>query len=235
MKKGNILLLFFVLLSLTSCHIQRSLYTKRLHIQWIANDKPRVIEAGSSSESTHDITSFPTLWVSSDSTSPNAGFDEFSDQNPKFSLSENISRKALFSEGTVFQAESSRTKTLNQVFSDKNRKNIFTQRTSVISLENSPEYFQKESKFSKDGKKLEVMSLLSMIFAISGLFIPYLGFGLIVAGLVLGVIGLIKIQKNSDTYWGRGFAIAGIAVSGFAIFLLLILFTLLGSLFLLAV
>ncbi|MCS6982052.1 MAG: hypothetical protein NZM65_07635 [Flavobacteriales bacterium] len=64
---------------------------------------------------------------------------------------------------------------------------------------------------------------------------PYVGFGLIVSGLVLGIVGLIRIQKHSDTYWGRGFAIAGISVSAFALTLFLSLFLLLGSLYLLAV
>lgn len=83
------------------------------------------------------------------------------------------------------------------------------------------------------GKKLEIMSLLSMIFSISGLIIPYLGFGLIVAGLVLGILGLLKIKKNSEKYWGRGFAIAGISVAGFFILLFLLVLVLAGSLLLL--
>lgn len=84
-----------------------------------------------------------------------------------------------------------------------------------------------------DGKKLEIMSLLSMIFSIVGLIAPYVGFAFIVAGLVLGILGLIKINKNSDVYWGRGFAIAGISVSAFAIFLIILLIAFVGSLFLL--
>ncbi|MCX5685287.1 MAG: DUF4190 domain-containing protein, partial [Planctomycetota bacterium] len=35
-----------------------------------------------------------------------------------------------------------------------------------------------------------------------------------VAGIVLGIVGLVKIMKNPATMKGRGLAIAGILVSG---------------------
>ena len=56
--------------------------------------------------------------------------------------------------------------------------------------------------------------LLSIIFSIVGLFVPYLGLAMIIAGLVLGIIG-IKRDANPTM------AIIGTAVS--AAFLLLVL------------
>lgn len=61
-----------------------------------------------------------------------------------------------------------------------------------------------------------IHGLLSVIFAAAGLFIPVLGFGLIVAALVLGIIGIRRDYNPT-------MAIIGTALSGAFLLLFLIL------------
>ncbi|MDQ3015450.1 MAG: hypothetical protein M3R25_01820 [Bacteroidota bacterium] len=62
--------------------------------------------------------------------------------------------------------------------------------------------------------------LLSLIFSVVGLFIPYLGLAMLIAGLVLGIIGITR--DNNPTM-----AIIGTVLS--AVFLLLILIVIAAS------
>ncbi len=62
--------------------------------------------------------------------------------------------------------------------------------------------------------------LLSLIFSVVGLFIPYLGLALLIAGLVLGIIGISR--DNNPTM-----AIIGTVLS--AVFLLLIIIVIAAS------
>jgi hypothetical protein len=64
--------------------------------------------------------------------------------------------------------------------------------------------------------------LLSVIFAFAGLVVPYLGFGLIIAGFVLGIIG-IKKDANPTL------AIIGTVISGVFLLLLLMVIVLVAS------
>ncbi len=59
-------------------------------------------------------------------------------------------------------------------------------------------------------KKLNVLALLSFIFAILSLFIAGIPLG--IAALVCGIIGLTQILSSPDSYKGQGFAIAGIII-----------------------
>ena len=56
-----------------------------------------------------------------------------------------------------------------------------------------------------------------------------------VIGLILGIVGLVKIGKEPATKKGRGLAIAGIAVSGVGILILPILIPLLAAILLPAI
>lgn len=69
--------------------------------------------------------------------------------------------------------------------------------------------------YGKTGKKLNILALLSFIFAILSIFILGIPFG--IAALVCGIIGLSQISKYPDVYKGKGFAIAGIIIGLIAI------------------
>jgi hypothetical protein len=67
-----------------------------------------------------------------------------------------------------------------------------------------------------------IHGLLSIIFAFTGLFIPILGFGLLIAALVLGIIG---IKKDANPTM----AIIGTVVSGVFILLVLVALAVIAS------
>jgi hypothetical protein len=67
-----------------------------------------------------------------------------------------------------------------------------------------------------------IHGLLSIIFAFTGLFIPIIGFGMIIAALILGIIG---IRRDANPTM----AIIGTAVSGAFILLLLIALVIIAS------
>ncbi|MBU0469754.1 MAG: DUF4190 domain-containing protein [Candidatus Omnitrophica bacterium] len=50
--------------------------------------------------------------------------------------------------------------------------------------------------------------------------IPLLGFLLSVAAIVLGIVALVKINKNQEMYQGKGLAISGIVLGGLGILIL---------------
>lgn len=81
--------------------------------------------------------------------------------------------------------------------------------------------------------KIEIMSLLSMIFGIVGIVTTfvYIGWALLTAAVVLGIIGLVKIKKNPGKFKGKGFAIAGIILGGFGYVVGILVFTVLAGLF----
>ena len=67
-----------------------------------------------------------------------------------------------------------------------------------------------------------INGLLSIIFAFTGLFIPIIGFGLLIAALVLGIIG---IRKDANPTM----AIIGTVVSGVFILLVLVALAIIAS------
>ncbi|MCX7649971.1 MAG: DUF4190 domain-containing protein [Flavobacteriales bacterium] len=222
-------------LSLFSCSIHKPLYTKGMWIEWWAGSTaPRTktlnesdkISLMNSSEIVHlNFSEEPRLEApleASGTTRPTVHpFDNALDEHSQ-------SKTSILESGTskhqeVFQRRK------NKTFNIQEKTDLVVSEKTTL----SPPVNLFKANSGPGGKKLEIMSLLSMIFSISGLIIPYLGFALIVAGLVLGILGLLKIKKNPEEYWGRGFAIAGISVAGFAILLFLLLLGLVGSLFLL--
>ena len=68
-------------------------------------------------------------------------------------------------------------------------------------------------------KKLNVLALLSFIFALLSLFIAGIPLG--IAALVCGIIGLTQILSSPDSYKGQGFAIAGIIIGLISIVLVI--------------
>jgi len=86
-------------------------------------------------------------------------------------------------------------------------------------------------KKQKDsGKKYDRASLIAGIFAIVGAAAMFIGFGglellLLLAGGVLGIIGLKRIKKDPDNLKGKGFAWTGIVggIIGVILGLLLLL------------
>jgi hypothetical protein len=81
-----------------------------------------------------------------------------------------------------------------------------------------------------DERKIDIVSLFSFITGVFSLFvllIPFVGIISIPFGLltfVLGIIGLRRINKNSERLMGKGFAIAGFVIGSlFILFLLLLI------------
>jgi tetratricopeptide (TPR) repeat protein len=65
----------------------------------------------------------------------------------------------------------------------------------------------------KPNPKTSTLAILSLIFAIIGIcFFP-----LLLVSLILGIIGLFRISKNPAALTGKGLAVAGIAISAFAL------------------
>lgn len=64
-------------------------------------------------------------------------------------------------------------------------------------------------------RRLSTISLLSFLFAIASLFILGIPFG--AAAVVLGIIGIVQVEKNRDIYKGQGFAIAGLIIGLIAV------------------
>jgi hypothetical protein len=71
------------------------------------------------------------------------------------------------------------------------------------------------NQYNSSESEINGFALASFVFGILG-FIPLLG-------IILGVIANNQISKNPNKYKGKGFAIAGIALSFFWIFILLLL------------
>lgn len=68
-------------------------------------------------------------------------------------------------------------------------------------------------------KRLNIFALLSFIFAILSIFIFGLAFG--IAAVVLGIMGIMQIEKNPDAYKGKGFAIVGLIIGIIAVAVML--------------
>lgn len=80
-------------------------------------------------------------------------------------------------------------------------------RTSVEkSATEQPDYYTAQG----DARSVNVLSLLSFIFALISLFVAGIPLG--TAAVICGIIGLNQISKNPMTEKGRGFAIVGIII-----------------------
>lgn len=100
-----------------------------------------------------------------------------------------------------------------------------------------------KAKKSKDeGKQVSGLAIASVILGGLALFLLLLGFvgianvafiGLLLAipGLITGIIGLKKVNKNPETLKGSGMAIAGLSMSATVIFVMILLFALVVSIF----
>lgn len=64
-----------------------------------------------------------------------------------------------------------------------------------------------EESINKTSKRLLVSALLSFLFALLGLFVAALPFGL--TAMILGVVALNKINKSRESYSGKVFAVIG--------------------------
>ena len=64
-------------------------------------------------------------------------------------------------------------------------------------------------------RRLSTVALLSFIFGVLSLFVLGIPFG--IAAVVLGVLGIVQVEKNRDIYKGQGFAIAGLIIGLIAI------------------
>ncbi len=68
-------------------------------------------------------------------------------------------------------------------------------------------------------RKLSTVALLSFIFGVLSFFILGIPFG--IAAVVLGIIGIVQVEKNRDIYKGQGFAIAGLILGLIAVVIVL--------------
>lgn len=228
MRNRYTYLLAFLLMAamvLPGCSIQKPLYTKGLHVEWHAktlknpsHSEDKVLNPEKSLESTV-INSYLQPIDSEVAFIHNHQYNAHEPSLVASSSPDPVIQKA----GLLSSFEPN--KKIDEIPSYTSERKKGETTHTKIHIQNIA-----DSAPTQDGKKLEVMSLLSMIFSIVGLVTPFIGYALIIAGLVLGIVGLIKIKKNPDAYWGRGFAIAGIAVAGFAILLFLSLLALVGAL-----
>lgn len=214
----------------SSCTVQRPLYTKGLHVEWHAFNSKSSWNSQADRENQKNTASA----LSNDEESePLNGISESAIINNPWEPT--LIASATSCPVTVTQGSESAPyiKAHNQ---NPGQRAIHNARGTKAETKPSLNYIPVKKTYSpaNNGKKLEILSLLSMIFSIVGLFAPYAGLAFIVAGLVLGILGLLKFKKNPDMYWGRGFAIAGISIAGFALFLLILLLALVGTLFLFA-
>lgn len=217
-------------LALTGCSIQKPLYTKGLHVEWYAPNSKSSLHNQDKPENRGKAASFQPNDLKSE---PLTDINELAlINNPwEANLIASSAPGPVIVTQEVESAPSFKPRHQNpkvRAFQDSE----IAKAETPSSESQAPD--KKTPAPGNNGKKLEILSLLSMIFSIVGLFAPYAGFAFIVAGLVLGILGLLKFKKNPDMYWGRGFAIAGISVAAFAIFLLILLLALVGTLFLLA-
>ena len=93
---------------------------------------------------------------------------------------------------------------------------------NYLSINNS---VKQSNTFSADPdyyapKRLSTLALLSFIFGVLSIFILGLPFG--VAAVVLGILGIVQIEKNPSMYKGKGFAIIGLIIGIIAVVVMLI-------------
>jgi hypothetical protein len=71
-----------------------------------------------------------------------------------------------------------------------------------------------------NNSKWSKTAIIGFIVSIPGLILGLSSFGIIpLLSILLGIISIIKINKNSDTVKGKGFAIAGIILGGLGLIL----------------
>lgn len=113
---------------------------------------------------------------------------EISDRKAK---ADNILEKDNIEEATA---------SLDNVGTLKFKKNVYSTKNQVKN--------QHQDYYS--ARRLSTVSLLSFIFGVLSLFILGIPFG--IAAVVLGIIGIVQVEKSRDIYKGQGFAIAGLII-----------------------
>lgn len=73
---------------------------------------------------------------------------------------------------------------------------------------------QKDTENTNSQQRWSNTAIIGFILSILWIY----GFGSLIA-VILGTISIIKINKNSDTVKGKGFAIAGIILGGLGLIL----------------
>ncbi|NEN24179.1 DUF4190 domain-containing protein [Cryomorpha ignava] len=91
----------------------------------------------------------------------------------------------------------------------KSEKNFYSNKNQI---QNQPQDYY-------SARRLSTVSLLSFIFGVLSLFILGIPFG--IAAVVLGIIGIVQVEKNRDIYKGQGFAIAGLIIGLISVVILL--------------
>lgn len=109
------------------------------------------------------------------------------------------------------------------------RKLKFTERIALsIVRGKAKKQARKQAKNGPDGMVVDGISLTSMILGILafvGVFVSGFAFFFALGALVLGIIGLNRINQSPDYRTGNGFAIAGIALGGAWLVLAILLVT----------
>lgn len=77
----------------------------------------------------------------------------------------------------------------------------------VFNAEEKNTQTESEEPIIKSSKTFLVSAMLSFIFALAGLFVAAIPFGL--TTMILGVIALNKINKSRESYSGKAFAVIG--------------------------
>lgn len=82
--------------------------------------------------------------------------------------------------------------------------------------QNYQNYGQPNYGYSPPANLKSGLAIASMVLGILGFITSIFLVGILLApiGLILGIIALVKANKNPETYGGKGFAIAGVVTSG---------------------
>jgi hypothetical protein len=81
---------------------------------------------------------------------------------------------------------------------------------------------QKKAERKKDDRRLSIYALLGFIAAVLGIFFP----PLFLAAFILSIIGLRQTSRAPDQWKGKGFAIAGLVLTG--VFIIIAILALAG-------
>jgi hypothetical protein len=111
------------------------------------------------------------------------------------------------------------------------RKLKFTERIALGIAKRNARKQQKRVQNDGVTDGLAIASFITGLGSILLLFVGGLGFFTAIAGLVMGIVSLGRINRNPEFRKGEGLAIAGIAINGGLIFLVLLAFIIIISAF----
>jgi hypothetical protein len=117
------------------------------------------------------------------------------------------------------------TKTTKQATVKKTATPALEKKSAKASPDKAADMYAKRNKASGLDLEIHPLAMWGFIASISPIvlvFIPFINFFtpfLPVAGIVLSILGLVKIKQQPTVYKGKGFAIAGIIIGSLMILL----------------